>query len=121
MTAARLAEIFGGVQGSLLWICTVVAAMVFAALVYSTVTFRPTVVSTSGQDWKVTRELAWALVPILIVIAAAAPAMKNVAPAQSGPFGLASDSHVTPCASALADSAPPRILRTASAAPCSHR
>ena len=70
-----LTEALGSMQSALLWICAIAALLVFAAMVYSTVTFRPE--ANKPRVSKVAREFAWTLVPILIVVAAAAPSMRN--------------------------------------------
>jgi heme/copper-type cytochrome/quinol oxidase subunit 2 len=63
-----------------IWICTAAACIVFALIVHSVIAFQP---SDSSSELKAAhntiRELAWTIVPIVIVIAAAAPAMANFA------------------------------------------
>jgi heme/copper-type cytochrome/quinol oxidase subunit 2 len=78
---SRINEVMGNTQLSLLWICVIVAAMVFVALMYSTALFHrgEFAVRDRTQDRvrKAARELGWAIVPIFIVVAAAAPAMQS--------------------------------------------
>jgi hypothetical protein len=63
-----------------IWICTAAACIVFAFIVHSVIAFQP---SDSSSELKAAhntiRELAWTVVPIIIVIAAAASAMTNFA------------------------------------------
>jgi heme/copper-type cytochrome/quinol oxidase subunit 2 len=69
------------VSGTLtvVWLCAAIAAAVFAAMIVSTVTFgrslrdRPPA-SVSGKA----TEIIWALIPIAIVLAAAAPALRTM-------------------------------------------
>jgi heme/copper-type cytochrome/quinol oxidase subunit 2 len=76
-------QALGSTQLSLLWICAVVAAMVFAALVYSTATFRPTPGATEPRRRSALLEVVWSVVPIFIVVAAALPAMTAAMPVES--------------------------------------
>jgi heme/copper-type cytochrome/quinol oxidase subunit 2 len=63
----------------IIWLCTGIAAAVFATMIVSIVTFgrslrdsAPT--SASGKA----TEILWALIPIAIVLAAAAPALRTI-------------------------------------------
>ena len=63
------------------WLCAAIAALVFAAMIVSIVTFRrslrdcpPTSNSTQAT------EILWALIPIAIVLATAIPAMRTIKP-----------------------------------------
>jgi heme/copper-type cytochrome/quinol oxidase subunit 2 len=76
-------EALGSTQLSLLWICALAAAMVFVALVYSTATFRPASNASDLRGRNVLREVVWTAVPILIVVAAALPAMTGAVPSQA--------------------------------------
>ena len=61
------------------WLCAVIAVAVFAAMIVSIVTFggslrdcRPASLSSKAA------EILWALIPILIVLAAAIPALRTI-------------------------------------------
>ena len=61
------------------WTCAVIAALVFAAMIVSIVTFGESLrgypaASVSGKA----TEILWALIPIAIVLAAATPAVRTV-------------------------------------------
>jgi len=69
------------VNGVLLtvWLCAAIAAAVFAAMIVSIVTFGKSLrncppTSVSGKA----TEILWALIPIAIVLAAAAPALRTI-------------------------------------------
>jgi heme/copper-type cytochrome/quinol oxidase subunit 2 len=69
------------VNGVLLtvWLCAATAAAVFAAMIVSIVTFGKSLrncppPSVSGKA----TEILWALIPIAIVLAAAAPALRTI-------------------------------------------
>jgi heme/copper-type cytochrome/quinol oxidase subunit 2 len=59
------------------WCCAGLAAIVFAVMLFSFATFRRKADATMRAP---TAEVLWAIVPILIVIAAAAPALKGLMP-----------------------------------------
>jgi heme/copper-type cytochrome/quinol oxidase subunit 2 len=67
------------------WLCAAIAALVFAAMIVSIVTFGKSLrgyppASVSGKA----TEVLWALIPIAIVLAAATPALRTiVSPAAS--------------------------------------
>lgn len=61
---------------ALLWLCIAMASAVFGAMLYSVVAYR-------GPQGKVRRhglvlELLWAAVPIAIMVAAAAPTLRQL-------------------------------------------
>jgi len=64
----------------LFWICAAVAVTVFGVMIHSIATFRllPDADSTASERSTVV-EVVWALIPILIVIAVALPALKALA------------------------------------------
>jgi len=67
----------------LLWGCALLAIIIFGVSIYSVVAFHASPASTAHARDKthgLARELAWALVPIAIVVATATPAMKGFTP-----------------------------------------
>ncbi len=61
------------------WLCAAIAALVFAAMIVSIVTFGKSLrdyppASVSGKA----TEILWALIPIAIVLAAAMPALSTI-------------------------------------------
>jgi heme/copper-type cytochrome/quinol oxidase subunit 2 len=65
----------------LLWICGIVALAVLMAIVYSVARFRHAdTVAAQAFEKRRLREFVWALVPMAIVIAAAAPAVRESSP-----------------------------------------
>ena len=61
------------------WLCVAIAVAVFAAMIVSIVTFGKSLrncppTSVSGKA----TEILWALIPIAIVLAAAAPALRTI-------------------------------------------
>jgi heme/copper-type cytochrome/quinol oxidase subunit 2 len=56
-----------------IWICAIIAIVIFGVMLHSVATFRS---GTTHQRRHALTEVAWALVPILIVIAAAVPSLK---------------------------------------------
>lgn len=58
---------------SVLWLCATLAVVIFGVMLHSVATFRS---PASGLRHHAAVEVAWALVPILIVVAAAAPSMR---------------------------------------------
>jgi len=63
----------------IVWLCAATAALVFAAMIASIVTFGKSLrgyppASVSGKA----AEILWALIPIAIVLAAAMPALRTV-------------------------------------------
>jgi heme/copper-type cytochrome/quinol oxidase subunit 2 len=65
-----------------LWCCAGFAVLIFALMLFSVATFRHTP-EPGGRAPRA--EVLWAIVPILIVIAAAAPALKVLMPATAAP------------------------------------
>ena len=61
------------------WICAGAAIVVFGAITYSVATYRPTPADASTPQRRPARELVWASVPIVIVIAAAMPSLTHTA------------------------------------------
>ncbi|MBC7984136.1 MAG: hypothetical protein H7Y02_09805 [Candidatus Obscuribacterales bacterium] len=104
-----------------LWFCAASAVIVFGAMIYSVVVFRPSPAATSNAYAQgKARELIWALVPIAIVVAAAAPAMRSGVPAASSRADSVAHNNAELCVSTLTGAAP--SSRSISAAPCStHR
>lgn len=66
-----------GLQSAALWACALVAAGVFASLIHSIATFRRPAEDTKRQRSS-TAEVFWALVPLIIVAATAAPAVTDM-------------------------------------------
>ncbi len=121
MNAMRITEVLGSVQLSLLWICVIVAAMVFAAMIYSTAAFGRSELGRRARTYRAMRELAWTVVPIFIVIAAAAPAMKSAIPSR-GDGGLVTDTRGESCLAPPAGAATVRMLSAPTGAGCAqHR
>ena len=58
----------------ILWICGFVAAAVFAVMIHSIATFR-----RSGGQPSPLAEILWAIVPIVIMVTTALPAVKMLA------------------------------------------
>lgn len=56
-----------------LWICAALATAIFGVMLHSVATFRG---SSTRHRRHALAEVAWALVPILIVIAAATPSLR---------------------------------------------
>jgi len=63
-------------QMPMLWICAA-AAIVFGAIVRSIMMASPSNSSPDRSPLVRVREVAWAVIPIVIVVAAAAPAIRN--------------------------------------------
>ena len=83
-TAAQAVEAPGSLDDAnsiVLWICAVLAMAVLSAIVYSVAVFRHADAQKSvASKHSRNRELFWALVPMAIVIAAAAPAVRDAEP-----------------------------------------
>ena len=71
MSAAPAAH---GLEQILIWLCVCAAAIVFAWMLYSVAAFRH---RTQAHP---TAEILWALIPIMIVVLSAAPALRQVLP-----------------------------------------
>jgi heme/copper-type cytochrome/quinol oxidase subunit 2 len=65
-----------GIEHTLIWICVGAALVVFAWMLYSVASFR------HHERSPLTAEVLWALIPILIVVVSAAPALKSLLPAR---------------------------------------
>ena len=65
-----------------LWCCAGFAVLIFASMLFSVATFRRKAAPGSLAP---TAEVLWAIVPILIVIAAAAPALRGLVPTRAAP------------------------------------
>jgi cytochrome c oxidase subunit 2 len=65
------------VHTAVLWGCVAVTLAVFALLIHSIATFRRTP-GDGAQKRNATAEVVWTLVPIIIVVATAAPAMRSL-------------------------------------------
>ncbi|HTE41532.1 MAG TPA: cytochrome c oxidase subunit II transmembrane domain-containing protein [Steroidobacteraceae bacterium] len=69
------------VHGPLLWICAFVALAVLTTIVFSVARFRHAdAVAAQAFEKRRAREFVWALLPMAIVIAAAAPAIRESSP-----------------------------------------
>jgi heme/copper-type cytochrome/quinol oxidase subunit 2 len=94
-----------------IWLCVLVATVVFAIILYSIATFRPIDTTVTRHSWG---EFIWAIVPIAIVIAAAVPALNHgraVAPANIDVLAR-QDRYIESCMSATtlaAVTSPPRL------------
>jgi cytochrome c oxidase subunit II len=65
------------VYSTALWICALFATGIFAVMLYSVATFRSTpAASAAGYRRSAAAEILWALVPIIILVSAAAPALR---------------------------------------------
>jgi len=62
------------------WICAGAAITVFGAIAHSVATYRPTSADASMSQRRAARELVWASIPIVIVIAAAMPSLIHTSP-----------------------------------------
>lgn len=103
-----------------LWSCVVLAIVVFGVIIYSVAAFHA---STAHARDK-TRELVWALVPIAIVVAAAAPAMKSFAPRlKSGATSMIAKTETgnsaVHCVTLPTSSIRATVVRASSPVPCS--
>jgi cytochrome c oxidase subunit 2 len=63
-----------------MWMCAAVAVAIFGAILHSVATFRSDGVPKTRHKRRALIEVAWALVPILIVIAAAVPSFRQSVP-----------------------------------------
>ena len=63
------------VPTSLLWVCALVVAAVFAVMIHSIATFR----RGSGATPSALAEILWAIVPIFIMVSTALPAVRMLA------------------------------------------
>jgi cytochrome c oxidase subunit II len=67
-------------MNTLMWMCAAVAVAIFGAILHSVATFRSEGEATTAYKRRTLIEVVWALVPILIVIAAAVPSFQGSAP-----------------------------------------
>ncbi|HEY6644416.1 cytochrome c oxidase subunit II transmembrane domain-containing protein [Povalibacter sp.] len=79
--------LLAGVHAAVLWGCILVMAGVFALMIHSIATFRRAAAG-NPHPRNATAEVLWALVPIIIVIATAAPAVHSLM-APAAPSGTA--------------------------------
>ena len=77
-----------GLQATALWACTLAAMAVFALMIHSIATFRRAP-DGGKRERNSTAEVFWALVPIIIVGATAAPAVTGMLDA--GPASASSE------------------------------
>jgi heme/copper-type cytochrome/quinol oxidase subunit 2 len=63
----------------ILWMCGFVAAAVFAVMIHSIATFRRGSLGQSGAQSGSLAEILWAIVPIVIMVTSALPAVKMLA------------------------------------------
>jgi cytochrome c oxidase subunit II len=68
-------------MNTLMWMCAAVAVAIFGAILHSVATFRSEGEAKPRYRRRTVIEVVWALVPILIVIAAAVPSFQRSAPA----------------------------------------
>jgi heme/copper-type cytochrome/quinol oxidase subunit 2 len=68
---------------AVLWVCVLGAAAVFARMIHSIATFRRAS-SETERPRNATAEVFWALVPIVIVVAMAAPSVTTLVNADPG-------------------------------------
>ncbi|HVF16376.1 MAG TPA: cytochrome c oxidase subunit II transmembrane domain-containing protein [Steroidobacteraceae bacterium] len=64
-------------MNTLMWICAALAVPIFGAILHSVATFRADNSRSTRYRRATVIEVVWALVPILIVIAAAAPSFQQ--------------------------------------------
>lgn len=64
---------------TVLAICTLIAVAVFAVMIHSIATFRRAPESASGVRARPLAEVLWAIVPILIIVSTALPAVRMLA------------------------------------------
>ena len=68
-------------MNTLMWVCAAVAIAIFGTILHSVATFRSSGNRTGNYKRRTLIEVVWALVPILIVIAAAVPSFRMSEPA----------------------------------------
>ena len=64
---------------AVLWICAFVVAAVFAIMIHSIATFRRGAGPGAGPGTSPVAEIFWAIVPIVIMVSTAMPAVKMLA------------------------------------------
>lgn len=63
----------------ILWLCAAISTAVFGVMLYSIATFRATAGATPATFRRRTLvEILWAAIPIIIILATAAPAIKTL-------------------------------------------
>ncbi|MBB6093095.1 heme/copper-type cytochrome/quinol oxidase subunit 2 [Povalibacter uvarum] len=72
-----------GLTSAALWVCVLVTAAVFARMIHSIATFRRAA-AEAERPRNATAEVFWALVPIIIVVAMAAPAVTSLVSSDPG-------------------------------------
>lgn len=68
---------------TIVWICAALAALVCAVMLFSVATFRDSPGGATQRRRSVAVEVLWALVPVAILVGAAAPAVRTVLNAQA--------------------------------------
>jgi cytochrome c oxidase subunit 2 len=63
-------------MNTLMWVCAAVAIAIFGAILHSVATFRTDDEPPTRYKRRAVAEVVWALIPILIVIAAAVPSFR---------------------------------------------
>jgi heme/copper-type cytochrome/quinol oxidase subunit 2 len=63
----------------ILWTCAFVAAAVFAVMIHSIATFRRSSLGQPSARFGSLAEILWAIVPIVIMVTSALPAVKMLA------------------------------------------
>ena len=64
-------------MNTMMWVCAALGVAIFGAILHSVATFRSAGNRTGNYRRTTLIEVVWALVPILIVIAAAAPSFQR--------------------------------------------
>jgi len=64
-------------MNTIIWICAAIAVAIFAVMLHSVATFGSVRERTGRYRRRAAIEVVWALIPILIVIAAAVPSMRT--------------------------------------------
>ena len=64
-------------MNTLMWVCAAVAIAIFGAILHSVATFRTGDEPQTRYKRRALAEVGWALIPILIVIAAAVPSFRS--------------------------------------------
>jgi heme/copper-type cytochrome/quinol oxidase subunit 2 len=68
-------------MNALMWLCAAAAMGIFGAILHSVATFRTSAERAPAYRRGTLVEVGWALIPILIVIAAAVPSFRTGEPA----------------------------------------
>ena len=64
-------------MNTLMWMCAAFAVVIFGTIIHSVATFRAEGTSTANYQRRAIVEVVWALIPILIVVAAALPSFRG--------------------------------------------